>query len=236
MLTQNINECSICFVEITNFTNVYTTKYSVGIVCEKCNAVFTSKEKEIVIHAFNVAQGIFDIGDKASFIIKDVLFDVQSELKRQNERPITLEYVFQKILIRSQVYHLSLNTSFYINIYYPESPLKHSVCIICNKKIIETHDLYDYKLKNNALCENCYQTFSKEEITTIICLFSKYGGSFNMFYSKRPRLIQILSEILNTIKKENNFSRIIEINEKALHRTLLSGYTPKSFREMLKRI
>ena len=36
-----------------------------------------------ITHAFNASRGIFDIGEKGIIAVKDVLYDVQSELKLQ---------------------------------------------------------------------------------------------------------------------------------------------------------
>jgi len=59
MLIKGPDECVICFEKIKNPSNTYKPNFSIGIVCEKCNLVFSPEQIEVITHAFNVARGIF---------------------------------------------------------------------------------------------------------------------------------------------------------------------------------
>jgi len=86
------------------------------------------------------------------------------------------------------------------------------------------------------ICEYCKLQFSEGEILTMASLFKKYGGFFNKRSSQKLPLKQISENLLNNTKKEKNFSRMIELNEIALHQALIFGYQPKKFIEELKKI
>lgn len=152
MLTKGLDGCSICFERIKNLSKGYKPTFSLGFVCENCSNNFTPKEKETIIHAFNVARGIFNVDEKDKMIVKDVLYDVYSELKLQNKRSFTTESIFQKILIRSQLYGLSLNSFFCSKYFYSKNISKNSNCTICDKPV-------DAELKSNVL------TFKNESTT-----------------------------------------------------------------------
>jgi len=235
MLIKGLDECSICFEQIKNPSNGYKLNFSFGLVCDECNERFSSQEKEAITHAFNVAQGIFSTTKQERILVKDILFDVHSELYLQNERSITVQSIFEKILIRSQVYSLKLDALFFDNFRFSMNESKTSICAICNKIITSGFFSEDPRLRNKMICQKCNQKFSKEEIMTMISLFKKYGGFFNKLSSSKLTLKQILKNTLNTIRKENNFSKMIEINEKALHFALLFGYRHKAFIEELKK-
>jgi len=235
MLIKGFDECSICFEKIKNPSNGYKPMFSLGFVCENCNNNFTPKEKETIIHAFNVARGIFNVDEKDNMIVKDVLYDVYSELELQNKRFFTTESIFQKILIRSQLYCLSLNSFFYSKYLYSKNISKNSNCTICNNPLDAKLKSNVLTIKNERVCHNCVQKFQKEEILAMIPLFIKYGGFFNTLISHKQPLRKIVENLLNSIAKEKDFSRMIELNEKALYRALLFGYRPKKFIEELKK-
>lgn len=236
MTILDFNECSICFHPIEKSSNTYKPNFSLELVCKKCNDVFSSQERETITHAFNVARGILDIDEKDIITVKDVLYDIQSELKLHNKRSFTVQSIFQKILIRSQAYRLKLNYFFRINYHYSKNPSNNSVCSICNKITIKDLEYKNNILKNQGVCQDCIKKYSKEEIMTIVPLFEKYGGFFNQFNTQKLALGKIIENLLNSLKNEENFSRMIEFNEQALYQVLLHGYTPKAFIEELKKL
>ncbi|MFX1365825.1 MAG: hypothetical protein ACFFCE_00310 [Promethearchaeota archaeon] len=235
MAVEDFKECSICFEKLEIPQNDFKPKFSIGTICRKCFDNFTPQENEILIHAFNVARGIFQFNEKCINAIKDVLFDVQSELKTNKKRSISLQGIFQKILIRSQVYGLKLNIFFNLNYHFFQNQSRKSNCDICNQKITEVEDNKDYGLNNQRVCENCIQKFTDDEINTMISLIKKYGGYFNEIKENKVTIKQILENMLFNLKNEEDFSEMIEINEKALHFALLYGYHPKLFIEELKK-
>ena len=156
MTILDFNECSICFHPIEKSSNIYKPNFSLELVCKKCKEVFSPQEKENITHAFNVARGVFDIGEKDTRAVKDVLYDVQSEIKLQNKRSFTAQSIFQKILIRSQVYGLRLNYFFQINYHYSKNPSNNSKCSICCKITNEDLEYKDNILKNEGVCQGLY--------------------------------------------------------------------------------
>jgi len=147
-----------------------------------------------------------------------------------------VQSIFQKILLRAQVYCLKLNTFFLTNCQYPKKILKYPNCVICHKSITERLNNGDPKTNKMNICEYCKLQFSEGEILTMASLFKKYGGFFNKRSSQKLPLKQISENLLNNTKKEKNFSRMIELNEIALHQALIFGYQPKKFIEELKKI
>ena len=103
MTILEFDECSICFEKIGSDLNVYNPKFSVGLVCESCNNCFDEEGKEILTHVFNVSRSSFIVEDNDLPRVKDVLYDVQSELKKRKEH-FTPESVFLVILKRSRIY------------------------------------------------------------------------------------------------------------------------------------
>ncbi|MFX1499781.1 MAG: hypothetical protein ACFFDH_02310 [Promethearchaeota archaeon] len=231
----DFDECSICFEKLENTQKDIKPKFSIGIICKKCSSNFNPQEKEILIHAFNVARGIFQFNKKCISVIKDVLFDVQAELKNNKKRSISLQGIFQKILIRSQVYGLKLNIFFYLNYHFFQNQSKKSNCDICNQKIKKFVNNKECRINNHLICENCIQKFPNDEINTMISLFKKFGGYFNELKENKVSLKQILENMFFNLKIEEDFSEMIEINERALHFALLYGYPPKLFIEKLKK-
>ncbi len=236
MSIEGFNECSICFVQISNHSNVYKPKMSIGIICRKCIVNFTPQENEIIVHAFNVARGIFKIDKKDNETIKDVLYDVQNELKIKKERPLSLQTVFQKILIRSQVYSLKLNVFFYLNSQFFKIQSGKLNCVICNQTTTENVYNRGFGSFYQTLCEHCIQKFTKDEIKTMISLFNKYGGFFNELNSCKISIKHILENMFFNLNNQKDVSRMIEINERALHFALIYGYHPKIFIEELKKL
>lgn len=93
----------------------------------------------------------------------------------------------------------------------------------------------DPKSNKENICEYCKLKFSEGEIMTMASLFKKYGGFFNKLDSQKLTLKQILENLLNEIRNENDFSRMIELNEITLHHGLLGENLPKKFMEELKK-
>lgn len=83
MTILDFDECSICFEKIGSYLNVYNPKFSVGLVCESCSNCFDDEDKEILTHVFNVAKGAFEVEDNDLSRVKDILYDVQNELKQK---------------------------------------------------------------------------------------------------------------------------------------------------------
>ncbi|KKL80887.1 hypothetical protein LCGC14_2000280, partial [marine sediment metagenome] len=227
-------ECSICFEKIKNPLNTYKTNFNIVLVCEKCNQVFSPEQMDVITHAFNVARGIFEVTEGNRIIIKDVLYDVQSKLKLQDEENFSVQFLFQKILLRAQIYRLRLNNFFLMNCQYSKKVLKQPNCVICRKPIIRNMHKGDPKPNKENICDYCKLKFSEGEILTMTLLFKNYGGFFNKMDSRKLSLKQILEDLLNHMNKEKTLSRMIELNEIALHQALLFGYHPKRFIEELK--
>ena len=235
MTILDFNECSICFHPIKKSSNTYSPNFTIGLVCEKCNQVFYPEQMDIITHAFNAVRGIFEDTENLNVIVKDVLYDIQSELKLHNKETFSVQFLFQKILLRSQVYCLKLNTLFLTNYHHSKEISKIANCEICHKPTTRYVNNANPKLNNENICKSCKLKFSKGEILTMSSLFERYGGFFNKLGSQKPPLEQILENFLNNIKKEKSFSRMIEFNEVALHCALLFGYRPKKFTEELKK-
>ena len=235
MVIKGLEECSICFKRIKNPSNICKPNFSTGAACEKCNQIFTPEQIDIITHAFNVARGIFEVPEDYNFIVKDVLYDIRSELKLNNKEAFSVQYIFQKILIRSQVYSLKLNTFFLTNYQYSKEILKQPNCIICHTSITRHLNNEDPKSNKENICEYCKLKFSEGEIMTMTSLFKKYGGFFKKLVSQKLSLKQIIENLLNDMKQEKNFSKIIDLNELALYKALLLGYRPKKFIEELKK-
>ncbi|KKN20669.1 hypothetical protein LCGC14_0933190 [marine sediment metagenome] len=221
MLIKGLDECVICFEKIKNSSNTYKPNFSIGRVCEKCNLVFSPEQIEVITHIFNTVRGIFEVTEDDNIIVKDVLFDNQSELKLHNKETFTIQSIFQKILLRAQVYSLKLNTFFLTNYQYSKEILKHPNCVICHKPITSHLNNGDPKSNKDNICEYCKLQFSEGEFLTMTSLFKKYGGFFNKLDSQKLSLKQILENLLSEIRNENDFSRMIELNEIALHHGLL---------------
>lgn len=236
MLIKRLDECSICFERIKNPLNTYKPNFSIGQVCEKCNQVFSPEQTEIITHAFNTARGVFDVTEDNNIIVKDVLYDIQSKLKLHNKETFSVQSLFQKILLRAQVYRLKLNNFFLTNFQHSKEILKQPSCEICHKSITRHSNNEDLKSNKENICGYCKLKFSEGEILIMTSLFKKYGGFFNKINSKKLSLNQILENLLDNMKKEKNFSRMIELNEKSLHLALLFGYPPNAFIEKLKKI
>lgn len=236
MTILDINECSICFHPIKKISNTYNPNFNLDLACKKCDDVFSPQEKETITHAFNIARGIFDVDEKDVIAVKDMLYDVQTELKLQNKRSFTTQSIFQKILIRSQVYRLRLNYFFQINYHYSKNPSNNSNYSICCKITNEDLEYKDNIPKNEGVCQDCIQKYSKEEILTMISLFEKYGGFFNQFNIEKPALGKIIEKLLDSLTNEGDFSRMLEFNEQALYQSLLHGYTPRAFIDELKKL
>jgi len=235
MSIKGLDECSICFERIKNPLDTYKPNFSIGQVCEKCNRVFSPRQIDILSHAFNTARGIFEVTEDNNIIVKDVLYDIQSKLKLHNKETFSAQSLFQKILLRAQVYRLKLNNFFLTSYQYSKEGLKQSSCEICHKSITRHLNNEDTKSNKENICGYCKLKFSEGEILTMISLFKKHGGFFNKMDSRKLSLKQILENLLNNMKKEKNFSRMIELNEIALHQALLFGYRSKKFIEELKK-
>jgi len=235
MSIEGFKECSICFEQIRNHSHNYKPKFSIGLICRKCIRNFTPQENEIIIHAFNIARGIFQINEKNNRIIKDVLFDVFYELKTKINRPFNLQLVFQKILLRSQVYGLKLNEFFYLNSKLSKFQSIKSNCAICNQELQKNVYNRDFGLFSQSICQNCMKKFSKDEIETISSLFNKYGGFFNKINSQKISIKEIVQSMFFNLRNEKDFLKMIEINKRALHFALLYGYHPKIFIEEIKK-
>ena len=231
----DFDECSICFEKINSYSGVYDSKFSVGAICENCNTCFNDKEKEILIHIFNVARGAFKGEDDDLTRVKDVLYDVQSALKRSREF-FTPESVFLMILKRSCIYCLNLNFFAEFNMKCQPLNSDQSFCFICNSKLVNDFKHQNLSQKPEFVCSNCLQNFSDEEIQIITHLLRKFGGFFGKFKTEKIGITQIASDLMNKLKRMKNFSLLIEINESYLHNALLHGYNPKDFIEELKKI
>lgn len=144
--------------------------------------------------------------------------------------------IFQKILVRSQTYKLNWNYFFRINYIYSKNASNNSKCSICNKKIIEDLEDKENIQKKEEVCQECILKYSEEEIMIMVSLFIKYGGFFNQLNIQKPALENIIENLLDSLKNEEDFSRMIEINEKAFHQAILFGYRPNPFIEELKKI
>ncbi|MCP6718728.1 MAG: hypothetical protein KJI71_00665 [Patescibacteria group bacterium] len=235
MIIKGLEKCSICFERIKNPLNAYKPNFNIGLVCERCNQVFSPAQRDIITHAFNVARGIFEVTEDNGIVIKDVLYDVQSKLKLQNEETFSVQLLFQKILLRAQIYRLKLNNFFLTNCQYSKKVLKHPNCVICHKPIIRNMHKGDPKPNKENICDYCKLIFSEGEILTMTLLFKNYGGFFNEMDSRKLSLKRILENLLNNMNKEKTLSRMIELNEIALHQALIFGYRPKKFIEELKK-
>lgn len=108
-IIDTISECSICFNTIDPKKSVLEPLFSEGVVCEKCNKLFNDSEKEILIHCFNVARGMFYESSSERLKIKDLLFDVLQEIILERKPEISLQNIFIKILLRAKDYGLKLN-------------------------------------------------------------------------------------------------------------------------------
>ena len=235
MTILDFDECSICFEKIAPYSNVYYPKFSVGLVCESCNNCFDEEGKEILTHVFNVGKGSFGAENDDLPRIKDVLYDVQSELKQRKEH-FTPESVFLAILKRSRIYCLNLSLFALSNIKDQQITSEQSSCIICNNHL--GYELKDHNLSQELefICNNCIQRYSNEEIQVMAGLFRRYGGSFGQLKDDKVETRQIATDLIERLKKIKDSSRIFEINELALHRALLHGFTPQDFIEELKKI
>ncbi len=89
-------------------------------------------------------------------------------------------------------------------------------------------------LYKESICIRCSQEFCKDEILVMVSLIKKYGGFFNKLNSHKKSIEQIVEKLLINLKKEKDLSKMIEINEIAMHFALLYGYSPKIFIEELK--
>ena len=118
-----------------------------------------------------------------------------------------MQYIFQKILIRSQVYSLKLNTFFLTNYQYSKEILKQPNCIICHTSITRHLNNEDPKSNKENICEYCKLKFSEGEIMTMTSLFKKYGGFFKKLVSQKLSLKQIIENLLNDMKQEKIFQR-----------------------------
>lgn len=235
MAILDYDECSICFEKISSYSNVYDSKFSVGAICENCNNCFGDKEREILIHVFNVARGAFEGENDYLIRVKDVLHDVQSVLKRSREF-FTPESVFLMILKRSCIYCLNLNFFAEFNMKCQPLNSDQSLCFICNGKLVNDFKHQNISQKPEFICHNCLQKFSDEEIQTITYLLRKYGGFFGKLKAEKVEITQIASDLMNKLERMKDFSLLIEINENYLHNALLHGYTPQDFIEELKEI
>ncbi|MFX1569038.1 MAG: hypothetical protein ACFFCV_11805 [Promethearchaeota archaeon] len=236
MLIKRYNECSICFEQITNSSKTYKSNFSIGEVCENCSQVFSPEQREIIIHTFNTVRGIFDVTENNIIIVKDVLYDIQSDLKIHKKESFSEQSLFQKILLRAQIYRLKLNNFFATNFQYSKELLNQPSCEICHKSIRGDFNDENYKSVKGNICENCNLKFSVGEKLTMIALFKKYGGFFNKIDFKTDSLKQIIDNLFKNLEKEKDFSKMIELNEKSLHLALLFGYTPNAFIKELKKI
>ena len=70
----------------------------------------------------------------------------------------------------------------------------------------------------------------------MVSLFEKYGGFFNQLDIQKPTLGKIIKNLQDSLKNEEDFSRMIEFNELALYQSFLHGYTQKAFIEELKKL
>jgi len=235
MTILDFDECSICFEKIGSYLNVYNPKFSVGLVCESCSNCFNDEDKEILTHVFNVARGAFRVEDNDLSRVKDVLFDVQNELK-QTKGYFTPESVFLAILKRSRIYCLNLSLFVIPNIKTQQLNSEQSFCIICNSYL--GYELKDHNLGQEPefVCKNCLQKFSNEEIQIMTHLLRKYGGFFGKLKAEKVEIRQIATDLIKSLRRIKDFSILFEFNEVALHRALLHGYNPKDFIEELKNI
>ena len=234
MTILDFDECSICFEKIGTYLNVYNPKFSVGLVCENCNNCFDDEDKEILTHVFNVAKGAFGVEDNDLSRVKDILYDVQNELKQTKEH-ITPESVFLAILKRSRIYGLNLSLFVISNIKAQQLNSEQSFCIICNSYL--GNELKDHNLGQELefICKNCLQKFSDEEIQIITHVLRKYGGFFGKLKEKKVEIRQIATDLIKRLRGIKDFSILFEINENYLHYALLHGYTPQDFIEQLKK-
>ena len=235
MTILDFDECSICFEKIGSNLNGYNPKFSVGLVCESCSTCFNDADKEILTHVFNVARGAFIVEDNDFSRVKDVLYDVQNELKQMKES-FNPESVFLAILKRSRIYCLNLSLFIMSNIKTQQPNSELSFCIICNSYL-------GYESKDNNLvqelkfvCNNCNQRYSNEEIRVMTGLFRRYGGFFGKLKDQKVDIRQIATDLIERLKIIKDSSKLFEINEDALHTALLHGYNPKDFIEELKKI
>ena len=235
MTILDFDECSICFEKIGSNLNIYNPKFSVGLICEKCNNCFDDEDKEILTHIFNVARGAFTVEDNDFSRVKDVLYDVQNDLK-QTKEIFTPESVFLAILKRSRIYYLNLSFFIMSNIKTQQPNSELSFCLICNSYL-------GYELKDNNLvqelefvCTICNQRYSNEEIRVMKGLFRRYGGFFGKLKEEKIDIRQIATDLIESLKEIKDSSLLFELNEGALHTALLHGYNPKDFIEELKKI
>lgn len=230
MTILDFDECSICFEKIGSYLNVYNPKFSVGLVCENCSNCFDDEDKEILTHVFNVAKGAFGVENNDVSRVKDVLYDVQNDLKQKKEH-FTPESLFLAILKRSRVYCLNLSLFIMSNIKCQQPNSKQSFCTICNSYLGN-----ELGQEPEFVCNNCIQRYSNEEILVMTGLFRRYGGFFGKLKAEKVEIRQIATDLIERLKRAKDFSILFEINEVALHCALLHGYNPKDFIEELKKI
>ena len=235
MTILDFDECSICFEKIGSYLNVYNPKFSVGLVCESCSNCFNDEDKEVLTHMFNIARGVFIVEDNDFSRVKDVLYDVQSELKQRKEH-FTPESVFLAILKRSRIYCLNLSLFAISNIKGQQITLDQSSCIICNSYLGYELENHNSSQALESMCNNCIQRYSNEEIQVMTGIFRRYGGFFGQLKNDKVEIRQIATDLIERLKKIKDSSRLFEINELALHRALLHGYNLKDFIEELKKI
>jgi hypothetical protein len=220
--TDTILECSICFVPI-NFNNgLRDSIFSKRAICDKCNAHFNDYEKELLIHCFNVARELFYTNNIENYMIKDILYDVLSELILELNPEFSFKNVFNKILLRTKDYGVKF--SFKIGINIPENQIR---CVICNSQI---------DLNQSNLCQKCKEMFSSEEIDQMKYIFGKYGGFFHQYKDNLNKIRQIIQYHIEQVEKFGDYSKLIELSEISLHYALLHGISPTDFTVIIKRI
>jgi hypothetical protein len=242
MPLDRVFECSICFTHYSTSNNSpelkgYNPKYSVGCACKKCTAIFNDREIEILIHVFNVARGSFQLKGEDDLRIMDVLYDIQSVLMHK-KKDIEPNRIFSLILKRAKQYKLFLKSYIQHNIISSSAEYqreREGICNICHKKLSQNITTSEPKNDKGDICSECRAKFDEPELRKMDYLFKKYGGFYNKLNSKESYLTSIIQELIDDINHEADYSKLFELNEKALHKALLFGFPPSEFLEELNK-
>jgi hypothetical protein len=114
--------------------------------------------------------------------------------------------------------------------------LRKNKCKICHEKIDSTKIKSNGEIGKQVVCVKCQEQFSNRELEMIQKIFQQYGGWFNKMKTQSNQIELIAENLMEEIRRGNDYSNLFELNEKALHQALIHGIHPKNFLDYLKTI
>ena len=108
------------------------------------------------------------------------------------------------------------------------------VCDLCQNDIKLHSNVYESEFFINFICDDCFLSFSTEDMDFMLNTFKIYGG----YYGKDKNVNLPDARLIEQLAKEVNVKKIKEnidvLELRALHKALLHGISIEKFDKELK--